>query len=115
MRVLPIALLFAASAAVSAAAVVINEDGGCTGFVPNYETETGLPELAILFGSTHSVVNSGGNTKLTCKFDHEVELERATGGQGFLCATPGGLTDDTMMVASPGGKATLVCQIKKPK
>ena len=92
---------------------VVVDDFGCSGFVPNGETETGFPALAGLFTNTESNSNltKSGVTILTCHFDHGVDLPHATGGRGFLCGTVFGVTDDTKMIATPGGRATLVCKI----
>ena len=98
---------------VQAEPAVVIDDFGCGGFVPNADTPTGLPALAnlITFEQTHSVTTKSGVTILTCHFDHAVDLPHATAGRGFLCGTSLGLTDDTQMFASPGGKAILVCKI----
>ena len=92
-------------------AVVIN-DFGCSGFVPNGSTPTGFPDLAWLFTTeSHAVRSASGNQILTCHFDHQVDLDKATQGEGFLCSTAFGLTVNTHMVATPGGKATLICKV----
>jgi hypothetical protein len=84
-------------------AAVIDEFG-CGGFVP--DDGTGL-----FTTESHSVTTNSGVTILTCHFDHAVVLPHATGATGFLCGTFLGVTDDTKMFASPGGRAILVCKI----
>ena len=105
-----LAIALAANAQGGPAVVV--DDFGCGGFVPNGNTATGFPALAFL-GTTesHAVLTSSGNQILTCHFDHNVDLQSATQGRGFTCGTVFGVTTNTRMVATPGGKATLVCKI----
>lgn len=95
------------------AAVVIRADGGCWGFVPS---PTGEPAYW-LEGSAHTVATSSGNTSLVCKFDIPAgaEPDRATRASGFPCGTYLGLTNDSRMVASPGGQATMTCKINGKK
>ncbi len=97
---------------VQAEPAVVVDDFGCGVFVPNADTETGFPALANLFTTeSHAVLTKSGVNILTCHFDHAVDLPHATAARGFLCGTFLGLTDDTKMFASPGGKAILVCKI----
>lgn len=108
------AIAVALSAPISAnnAAVRI-DDAGCFAFVP---TESGgVGPLLFAPAGDHTVSTHGGITKLVCHFDIPAgdEPARATRAQGFLCGTFFGFTTDTKMVASPGGRATLTCMIKK--
>lgn len=73
--------------------------------------------------TTHSidVSNNGGNTQLSCHFDVTPGFEptdRAHNAAGFLCNVIEGpnfvLTTDSKATITPGGKAHLSCQIKKP-
>jgi hypothetical protein len=97
---------------VQAEPAVVVDDFGCGGFVPNPDTEDGFPPLAFLSTTeSHAVLTKSGVNILTCHFDHLVDLPYATGARGFLCGTVFGVTDDTKMIATPGGKATLVCKI----
>ena len=100
-------LLLAASTAFAEPATVIN-DFGCGGFVPDVD---GVTEDFISTTETHSVVTDKGVTILTCHFDHDIDLPMAYGATGFLCGTFLGLTDDSKMLATPGGKAIMVCKI----
>ena len=62
---------------------------------------------------SHSVETLSGNTVLKCKFDIPAGFEPANAivNEGFLCGTLLGLTTNSKSVASPGGNATLTCQI----
>lgn len=98
--------------AVQAEPAMVIDDFGCGGFVPNGDTENGFPALGFVSTTeSHAVKSSSGNQILTCHFNHNVALEKATAGRGFLCGTAFGITDDTQMIATPGGKATLVCKV----
>ena len=92
-------------------AATIIQDGGCNGFVPTAEGGTG-PFIGTADGA-HAVLTSSGVQVLTCQFDIPDGLEPATAtrASGFLCGTYFGTTNDTKMVASPGGQATLVCKV----
>ena len=99
------------SQVVQAEPAVVVDEFGCGGFVPG-DTPTGFPALAFLFTTeSRALLTKSGVSILTCHFDHAVVLPHATGSQGFLCGTVFGLTNDTKMLATPGGKATLVCKI----
>ena len=99
-------MLFASAAFADPAAVF--DDFGCSGFVPDGAGGS----LGGLFSvETHAVVTDKGVTILTCHFDHDILLEQANGARGFLCGTHLGITEDTKMLATPGGRALLVCKI----
>ena len=100
-------LMLVASASFADPAAVIN-DFSCTGFIPN---EAGGSLGVVFTTATHSVVTDNGVTSLTCRFDHDFELPQAYGAKGFVCGTFAGTTDDSMMLATPGGKAILKCKI----
>jgi hypothetical protein len=85
------------------------------------------PDGDPLFTKTriHTVANSSGNVKLTCHFDlpKDVHLSRPFKDFGFLCGIylPKNKNADdfhyvfttrTSFQANPGGKATLICEIK---
>ena len=107
-----IAFLAAFAASLALAGAEVTKDGGCTGFVPS-DTLDGQPWLETLFTTeTQGVVTPSGNTKLTCQFDHGTPIKHANSARGFLCNTYLGLTNESKMTASPGGKATLTCWIK---
>jgi hypothetical protein len=61
----------------------------------------------------HSTETPSGNTVLSCHFDipDGFEPAKAIRNDGFLCNTFLGPTLNSMSVATPGGKATLTCQI----
>ena len=102
-------LMLAASTAFADPAAVIT-DFGCFGFVPD---ESGGNMGSLHTTKSHSVETGNGIVKMTCQFDHDFDLPQANGAQGFVCGMPGGVaTNDTMMLAAPGGQATLVCKSK---
>ena len=103
-------LMLAASTAFADPATVITGEF-CIGAMPD---ETGvLTQIWLYTEKSHSVETGNGITKLTCHFDDAVDIPMAYGAQGFLCGVPGGkVTNDTMMLATPGGQATLVCKYK---
>ncbi len=112
-KVLMLPVILCVGAVAQADPAMIIKDGICRGFVPNGETESGFPALEFLVGTdSHSVKSGKGNQKITCHFDHSTDLDHATGGQGFLCGTNFGLTTDSKMLATPGGRATLTCMVK---
>lgn len=108
MASLPIA---APATAQSANAATITKDFGCGGFVPT--ASGGFGSFLVSVDGTHSTTNSAGVTSLVCHFDIPAGQEPATAtrAEGFLCGTFLGLTNDSKMVASPGGQATLTCKI----
>jgi hypothetical protein len=68
----------------------------------------------------HTVANSKGNVKLTCHFDlpKHIRFSRPIKDSGFLCGIYLAdehymLTTRTTFVATPGGRATLTCEIKE--
>ena len=108
-------------------AVVIQADGVCVGFVPNGDTETGLPPLEFpVLGDIHVVGRDAGideffpgSGKITCKGNHSTELSYATVGRGFVCSIEHQelgevFTTDTLAVASPSGRWSIVCQFHRP-
>ena len=92
------------------AAVVIDE-AGCNGFVPT--ADGGFGSFIATTDGAHAVLTSSGVQILTCQFDIPEGLEPATAtlASGFGCFTYFGGTTDTKMIASPGGKATLICKV----
>lgn len=107
MLVLAVALTVGLSGFVSQdnnAAMVINEDTGCNIFDYDYGTAHDA--------TLHSVTNHGGNTTLVCKAQL---LPRASASKfnGFPCNTYLGVTDNSQLLISAAGMATLRCQVKK--
>ena len=109
-------------------AVVFRADGSCSGYVPNGESETGLPPLEGSegwIGDIHIVGRDAGleifpgSGKTTCRGHHYSELDRAHIGKGFECFVPSAdgtqlfITLDSILVASPSGEAVISCQFKK--
>jgi hypothetical protein len=100
-------MLFAAGSASADGATVIDEFG-CTLLA----SDSGLG--ANLFtDDTHAVITPSGNTLLSCSFDIPDGLEpgRAIKNSGFTCGTFLGVSNDSMVVSSPGGNAHLTCHI----
>lgn len=92
-------------------AASVAKDFQCVGFVPTESGGFGPGLFSTL--KTHSVVTSSDNTSLICHFDipEGQEPDSATQASGFGCGTFLGGTTDTKMVATPGGKAVLICKI----
>ena len=90
----------------------VTQEGQCSGFIPNEDGSAG----AGLLGELHSVVTKGGNTSLVCKFEFEAGIiPKARRASGFFCSTLAGTTNDSRMVATPEGDATLTCKINASK
>lgn len=99
------------AAAQSANAADISKDFGCRGFVPT--ATGGFASGLVTLEGTQSVTTSSGVTSLVCHFDIPAGREPATAtkAEGFRCGTFLGGTNDSKMVATPGGQATLTCKI----
>lgn len=84
---------------------------GCTGFIPT--ADGGIGELITTF-DTVVVVKSGGSTSLSCHFDIPAAIDPKITARvyGFACYTWLGLTNDSRMQVSSGGKGTLSCRIR---
>jgi len=106
----PVLMLVASAAFADPAAVA--DDFGCVGFVPD---GAGGSLGGLVTTESHSVVTGKGVTSVTCHFDHDVPLEQAYGAKGFLCGTYAGVTSNTKMLATPGGRAVLICKINGRK
>jgi len=106
-------LAMCSSVALAQDHAIVNKEFGCGGFVPN-DTPDGAPWLGNISSSegNQAVMTPSGNQKLTCHFDHDVDLKKATSARGFGCATTFGYTELTKMTATPGGKAVLTCWVK---
>ena len=92
-------------------AATINKDFGCTGFVPTSDGNIG----PFIFSDSESiaVATNGETQKLICRFDipEGIEPDTVTHAEGFPCGTTFGQTYDTRMVATPGGRAVLTCEV----
>lgn len=103
-----------ASLAMSDTSALVQKDVGCTAFFP------GIVNAVLFTNETIDVSNNGGNTQLTCHFSIPLGFEpaKAMSAQGFNCGvlTKDGfaITSDSRFTATPGGRAHLSCQIKKP-
>jgi len=90
-------------------AATIIKDGGCIGFIPTASGTMGT--LIVTADEARVVGTKEGVVSLVCHFDIPAGLEPvvATRAEGFLCGTFFGLTTESKMVATPGGRATLIC------
>lgn len=112
-------LLFSISVAHAAspkAAVVLKDEDnpfGCFGFVP------GSGVFLSTTDEIHTTATSSGNVQLTCHFNipEGFEPPKAVKETGFGCGiflpSGGTFTTETSMIANPGGRATLQCQVKE--
>ena len=102
-----IALAVFCKEAVAEPATVI-DDAGCQLLA----ADSGLPST-LLTTETHATVTSSGNTVLSCHFVIPVgeEPAKAIRNQGFPCGTFLGITNNSRVVSTPGGTASLTCQI----
>jgi hypothetical protein len=90
------------------------EGGICHG--PVYNSDNQL--LGIYPGTSKKVITDDGTRILTCKFDHYEDLLQATGAEGFVCGISDPdhpeefpvLATESKTVATPSGKATMVCK-----
>ena len=77
--------------------------------------DSGLPLVLVSDKVTHEVDTASGSSVLQCHFDIPAEYvpSRTSHHQGFLCATFLGLTTNSRSVVTKGGKALLICQVKR--
>lgn len=90
-------------------AFVFHEDDSCT-----YESEA----TGFLLGSAQVVgVYAGGpfpgNGKMTCKGTHDLSLESPLVIRDDACFAFGFPTDDTLFIATPGGRWSFFCNFPK--
>jgi hypothetical protein len=102
------------------AAIVLKDLDHPTGCVATSLTTMKSPGPELLTeDQIHTVANSKGNIKLTCHFDlpEDVHLSSPFKDSGFLCGIYLAekvyvVTTRTSFQANPGGRATLICEIK---
>lgn len=107
----------------SAEPALVVKEFECGGFVPNPDTDNGLPPIAPLFTTqTQGVAVLGKVGKISCHFEHDVDLPRAVAARDFVCAVPAPadpnillIADRQVMLATPGGKAILECKFGPSK
>jgi hypothetical protein len=89
---------------------VVEKDFGCVLLA----ADSGLGVDLVTSDMSHNVNTPDGTTCLVCHFDipEGEEPAKAMKNSGFPCGTLGGVTDDSRSVVTPGGKATLRCQIQ---
>lgn len=61
---------------------------------------------------SHYVSTPSGNKKIVCHFDHDLDLDKAVKYEGIPCGIDNELTFNSSVIFSPGGTATLTCEIK---
>jgi hypothetical protein len=97
------------------AAVVLKDldhPSGCFFMMPNSLVPLSTTD------EIHTTATSSGNVRLTCHFNipEGFEPARAVKASGFLCGiflpSETAFTTNTEMVANPGGRATLKCQVR---
>ena len=98
----------------SADPALVIKEFACDGFIP--DPDTGEPIFPLFTTQTHGFGVEDRVGKFTCHFEHDYPLERASSNRGFICAVDSPftgellVTDKTVMLATPGGKALLQCQ-----
>ena len=120
---LALAAVAAVSFQVSASPAIVVKEFDCNGFIPNPDTDDGLPPVAGLFTTkTQGVAVTGKVGKVSCYFDHDFPLDKAVSARDFVCAAesptePGVMliADRQVMLAAPGGKAVLQCKFGPAK
>ena len=90
----------------------------CPGFIP--DPVTGAPIAPLYTTETQAVGVLGKVGKITCHFDHDYPLEQASAARGWPCIAEGPLgnpiyTENSVMLATPGGKALLECKFGPTK
>jgi hypothetical protein len=112
----------ASDATHGAGPAIVVKDFDCPGFIPNPDTDNGLPPVAAIFTTqTQGVAVVGKVGKISCHFEHEYPLTKATYAKDFVCTAPSPTTgeilvaDKQLMLATPGGKALLQCQFGPSK
>src|ERR1041385_145333 len=112
-----LAFLIAASLALTISAPVQARGGatvikrfGCV-IVP---ADSELPIVLFTSKASHEVDTPSGNSILQCHFDIPKDFAPAhtLHHKGFLCSTFLGLTTDSKLVLTKGGKALLICRVK---
>lgn len=100
--------IFPATPALAEGATV-TKDGVCYAFIPN--GSGGLTSI-VAIGEALTRTNNSGNTTMTCHFDLEEGQAptKAARARGFPCETPIGLTYDTRINASTGGRMVMTCR-----
>lgn len=92
-------------------AATVTQDSGCTGFIPT--SDGGIGELLRTNKGFHRVETRNGGAILSCQFDIPDALKPAgvEKAEGFDCKAGEQTTNDSSMVATPGGRALLFCKV----
>jgi hypothetical protein len=93
-------------------AAQITQGVGCTGFVPTADGEVDLDALINTEEGHHRVITSSGNKIVSCQFDIPEELVPSStrSASGFECSVNGETTTDSRMLATPSGRAVMICK-----
>ena len=97
----------------SAEPAFVIKEFDCNGFIP--DPDTGAPIFPLFTTQTHGFAVKDTVGKFSCHFNHDYPLESASAARGWLCAVTSPftgemlVTDNTVMLATPGGKALLQC------
>ncbi len=112
----------ASEAPPGAGPAIVVKEFDCPGFIPNPETDNGLPPVAPIFTTqTQGVAVVGKAGKISCHYDHGYPLTKATYAKDFVCTVLSPTTgeilvaDKQLMLATPDGKALLQCQFGPSK
>ena len=97
------------------AGATVSDDGLCGGFVP---TASGTEGPSITTEESHTLLKGNGSSSITCHFNIPPGLvpAKTTRAQGFNCTVIVGgnyigMTTNSRMLASSGGRASLTCRI----
>ena len=121
MRQLVVSFMLSVFAVISIHAyggpAIVVKEFDCPGFIPNPETDNGLPPVAPLFTTqSQGVAVVGKVGKISCHYYHDFPLEKAVSATEWICVAESPTTgellvaDKQLMLATPGGKALLQCQ-----
>jgi hypothetical protein len=93
---------------------IVAHDGLCGGLLP--DGNGGLTDI-VFFGTANTRITKSGITTVTCHFDLDPSIipDGNLKASGFDCYTQEnfqGLTNNTRLNVSPGGRAVLTCRLK---
>jgi hypothetical protein len=93
---------------------IVAHDGLCGGLLPDGNGgSTDIP----FYGTANTRTTKSGITTVTCHFDLDPSIIPSSNlkASGFVCYTGEdltGMTTDTRLNVSPGGRAVLTCRLK---
>jgi len=94
-------------------AASVARNGECWGFVPT--SNGGVGDMIHTTEGHHRVVTRSGSSVVSCEFDipNRLKPSGVTKATGFGCGVDGQPTNHSSMLATPGGRALLICEIKR--